>query len=324
MWGQDDVQTFQGAPSAVTGYDGELQTAYLGVDTWLTERWLAGVAAARSRGYGNWRAGGSQGSLATRLTAVHPYVQWSDGPTSVWATAGGGWGAAQNVRRSGRRGESGLGLRLGLVELRRRLGAAVGGVEFGVRADAAWAELRTGTGRESIDAQKVAVNQTRVGAEVSRSVRLGGLTLAPFGEVHARRDGGGGQTGEGLEVVGGLRVAAGRLRMDAQGRILALHSATGYYERGLGLTVGVGNQEQEGCRCRFRPAGAIRPRAAVAVAEQVYRHSLPPGRDAWELDASRRLRHAYAEWPAADLVRLGQPLALGPPFPGRGRIGVLV
>ena len=284
VWGQGDIQTVQGAPSAVTGYDGELQTAYLGVDTWVTERWLAGVAAARSRGYGDWRTGGSHGSLATTLTAVHPYVQWSDGSTSVWVTAGGGWGAAENVRRSGRRGESDLGLRLGLVELRRRLGAAVGGVELGVRADAAWAELRTGTGRESIDGQTVVVNQMRVGAELSRPVRLGRLTLAPFGEVHARRDGGAGQTGAGLEVVGGLRAAAGRLRVDAQGRILALHSATGYYERGLGLTVGVGNQEQEGLSLSFSPRWGDSAAGGGALwQEQVYGHSLSQGRDAWEL-----------------------------------------
>ena len=48
LWGQGDVQTFQGAPSTVSGYDGDLRTAYVGVDTWLTDRWLAGVAVARS------------------------------------------------------------------------------------------------------------------------------------------------------------------------------------------------------------------------------------------------------------------------------------
>ena len=177
-----------------------------------------------------------------------------------------------------------MGLRLGLVELRRRLGAAVGGVELGVRADTAWAELRTGTGRESIDGQTVAVHQTRVGAELSRSVRLGGLTLAPFGEVHARRDGGADQTGEGLEVVAGLRAVAGSVRVDAQGRILALHSARGYHERGLGLTVGVGNQEQEGLSLSFSPRWGDSAAGGGALwQEQVYGHYLPQGRDAWEL-----------------------------------------
>ncbi len=287
VWGQGDVQTFQGAPSALTGYDGELQTAYAGVNTRVTERWLAGAAVSRSRGHGNWRAGGSQGALATTLTAVHPYVQWSDATTSVWATAGGGWGAVENVRRSGRRGASGLGLRLGLVELRRRLGAAAGGFHFGVRADGAWAALRTAAGEESVDDQAAAVNQVRVGAEVSRPVRLGAVALAPFGAAHVRRDGGAGQQGQGLEVVAGLRAAAGEVRVDAQGRMLAVHSAAGYRERGVGVTLSVGNQDREGLSLSVSPRwGDSAMGGGTLWQDQVYRRYLPEAEpDEWALDA---------------------------------------
>ncbi len=287
VWGQGDVQAFQGEPSAAAGYDGSLLTGYAGVDTWVTERWLAGLAVARSRGRGDWRAGGSQGALATTLTAVHPYVQWADGATSVWATAGGGWGAAENVRRSGRRGASGLGLRLGLVELRRRLGAAAGGWRFGVRADGAWAQLRTAAGEESIDDQTAAVNQVRVGAEVSRPLRLGGVSLAPFGEAHVRRDGGAGQPGGGLEVAGGLRAAAGRVRVDAQGRVLAVHSAAGYRERGVGVTLSVGNQDQEGLSLSVSPRWGDSAIGGGALwQDQVHRRYLPEADpDEWVLDA---------------------------------------
>ena len=52
------------------------------------------------------------------------------------------------------------------------------------------------------------MRQLRVGIDVSRPVRTAGGTLVePFGEVHARHDGGSGQTGAGLEVAGGLRMA---------------------------------------------------------------------------------------------------------------------
>ena len=287
VWGQGDVQTFQGAPSAATDYDGELLTAYVGADTWVSRQWLAGVAVARSRGEGDWRAAGSHGSLATTLTAVHPYVRWSDGTTAVWATAGGGWGEAENVRRNGRTGESGLGLRLGLVELQRRLSGSAGGVRFGVRADAAWAELRTAAGTESIDDQAVAVNQTRVGAEVTRPVRLGALALAPFGQAHARRDGGAGQTGTGLEVAGGVRLAAGMVRVDAEGRMLVLHSATGYQERGLAVRLGVGDQSREGLLLSVSPRwGEAAGRTGALWRDRIYQRARPEaGPDAWELDA---------------------------------------
>ena len=253
LWGQGDVQTFQGAPSDASDYDGELRTGYVGVDTWLTDRWLLGVAAARSEGTGGWRAGSASGSLDTRLLAVHPYLRWSSGGTSIWAAGGAGWGDAENVRdRGGRTGTSGLGLRLGLVELRQRL-AAAGGFEFGLRADAGWTELATDTGAETLDGQTAAVNQARVGIEMSRSLRLGGLTLTPFGEAHARRDGGDGQTGDGLELAGGLRARAGFLRIDAQGRMLAVHSAAGYEERGLAVTLSLGNPGGEGPSLSMSP-----------------------------------------------------------------------
>ena len=72
VWGQGDIQTFAGAPSSAIGYDGDVRTAYVGVDTALSERWLAGVAVSRSFGSGDWRAGGTRGALSTRLTAAYP------------------------------------------------------------------------------------------------------------------------------------------------------------------------------------------------------------------------------------------------------------
>ena len=123
VWGQLDVQAFQGERSPAARYDGDLRTAYVGVDTRLGERWLAGVAVARSSADAGWNFGSSTGRLTTRLTSLHPYLRWSDGGTSIWATGGGGRGSAENERmRYGLQEESGLGLRLGLVEVRRQAG----------------------------------------------------------------------------------------------------------------------------------------------------------------------------------------------------------
>ena len=138
--------------------------------------------------------------------------------------------------------ESDLGLRLGLVEARRRLATVGGGVELQLRGDASWARLTTAAGDELIDALAVDVHQVRVGIDVSRPVRTAGGTLVePFGEVHARRDGGSGQTGAGLEVAGGLRVARGLFRVEGMGRLLALHAADGYREHGAAVTLSVGD-----------------------------------------------------------------------------------
>ena len=153
LWGQGDVQTFRGAPSDGDSYDGELKTGYVGLDTWLGSRFMLGVAVARSEGTGDWSTGATSGALQTRLVAVHPYLQWNSGATSIWAMGGVGQGDADNVRHGNGLAEtSDLGLRMGLVELRRRL-AAGGGFSLALRTDAAWAELQTDTGTESLDGQ---------------------------------------------------------------------------------------------------------------------------------------------------------------------------
>ena len=242
VWGQGDVQMFRGAPSTLSGYEGDVRTTYLGIDSRLTDRWLAGVAVARSWAAGDWHAGGARGRMTTTLTAVQPYVRWSNGATSVWTMVGGGGGAAVNERAvTGGEEASGLGLRLGVVEVRRRLGTVGGGVQFGLRGDAAWAQLTTEAGNETIDALRVAVSQVRAGVELTRPFTMSnGLGLAPFGELNMRRDGGAGQNGDGLELAGGLRASRGAVRVDAQARLLALHSADGYQERGASVTFSVG------------------------------------------------------------------------------------
>ena len=161
------------------------------------------------------------------------------------------------------------GLRLGLVEVRRRLATVGDGVQLGLRGDAAWARLATEAeaGDETIDALRVAVNQTRFGVEVTRPVRMpNGLALAPFGELHVRRDGGAGQTGGGLELAGGLRASRGTIRVDAEARLLALHSAAGYRERGGSVTFSVGDGARSGPDAVACPSlgEASRYRRAVA------------------------------------------------------------
>ena len=274
VWGQGDVQTFRGAPSTVSGYEGDVRTAYLGVDSRLTDRWLAGVALARSGAAGDWRAGGARGRMTTTLTAVHPYLRWSDGATSVWTMVGGGRGAVANERAvTGGEEASGLGLRLGVVEVRRRLGTLGGGVQLGLRGDAAWARLTTEAGDETIDALRVAVNQTRVGVELTRPFRTSnGLALAPFGELNMRRDGGAGQRGDGLELAGGLRASRGTIRVDAQARLLALHSADGYQERGASVTFSVGEgARRPGLTLSLAPRWGNRASSGALWQDHVYR-----------------------------------------------------
>ena len=291
VWGQSDLQSFAGERSPTARYDGDLWTTYVGVDARLSERWLAGVAVSRSRGNGDWTVGSSTGRLTTTLTSVQPYLRWSDGGTTIWATGGGGPGTARNALY-GLQAESDLELRLGLVEVRRRLATVGGGVELQLRGDASWARLTTAEGDGLIDALAVEVRQLRVGIDVSRPVRTAGGTLVePFGEVHARRDGGVGQTGVGLEVAGGLRVARGVFRVEGMGRLLALHAADGYRERGAAVTLSVGDgARQPGLTLSLSPRWGAQATASDALWQDQLFHQRTAGdpggrRDERALDA---------------------------------------
>ena len=280
VWGQLDVQAFQGGRSPASRYDGALRTAYVGVDARLGERWLAGVAVTRSNADGDWSFGSSTGRLTTQLTSLQPYLRWSDGGTSIWATAGGGRGSAENERtRYGLQEESGLGLRMGLVEVRRRLATVGPGVELALRGDVSWARLATAEGGELIDALEADVHQLRVGVDVSRLLRTaGGTSVEPFGEVHARHDGGAGQTGAGLEVAGGLRVARGVFRVEGMGRLLGLHAAESYREHGAAVTLSVGEgARRPGLTLSLSPRWGAPATASDALWRDQLFHQQTPG-----------------------------------------------
>ena len=125
-----------------------------------------------------------------------------------------------------------------------------------LRGEASWSRLRTGAGEETVDDLEAAVRRLRTGVEVA--LAMGDpkrVTVAPFGAVSTRHDGGAGQTGVGLEVAGGLRLSGGQVRIEAQGRMLAVHTATSYDERGFSVmaTVGGGDGYEPGLVASLRP-----------------------------------------------------------------------
>ena len=161
-----------------------------------------------------------------------------------------------------------LSLGLGLVEGRRRVATTAEGLDVQLRAEASWPQLRTGEGEETVDALGAGVRRMRTGVKVTLPLQgPGNGQLAPFGTESTRHDGGAGQTGVGLELAGGLRMNGGRLRIEAQGRMLALHTATEYEERGFSVMATVGGglyQPQYGRRDAVSPRGgdAERERSA--------------------------------------------------------------
>ena len=243
VWGSGDLQPFAGQPQGDGRYDGDLLSGHVGVDAG-GERWLAGAVVSRSAGQVGYGFGGvatGSGQVSTTLTSVQPYLRWTPREgTAAWAILGAGGGAAENARThvGGRRTASRLSMRLGVVGARHTL-ASVGRLTLTVRGDVGMVRLATGDGAEVLDGLTVTVRRSRIRLETAHTTRwANGASLTPFVAFGGRHDGGAGQTGSGLEVAGGVRLAhpAMGFGLEARGRMLALHTSSGYRERGLSVT----------------------------------------------------------------------------------------
>ena len=233
VWGAGDLQNFQGEPDVDTSYDGDLRTAYFGFDVAMRRNWTAGVALSHALGASDYDVTVASGSLESRLTSVLPYLRWicSTGLTEAWSIVGLGTGEVEVEDAT-----ADLSMRMAMLGVRTRL-AGTGGTGLDVVGDVGLVRLATSDsesaalGDINADAQRI-----RIGIEGSRTTKLsGGTTITPYAQFAGRYDGGAGQTGQGLEVSGGLRLSGGRVGVNAQGRFLAVHTAEGYSENGVSL-----------------------------------------------------------------------------------------
>ena len=74
VWGRVDRMFFDKESNDANRYDGDLSAGYLGLDTWLDDRWLIGVAASVTKvkaGYGL----DTGGKLDLSILGVHPYLR---------------------------------------------------------------------------------------------------------------------------------------------------------------------------------------------------------------------------------------------------------
>ena len=117
------------------------------------------------------------------------------------------------------------------------------GFALAFKADALW----VGTSIDGVDgpagrlkATEAAVTRFRTGLEGARAYTLAGrLSLRPSVEVGLRHDGGDAETGAGLDVGGGLVMADAStgLAVDLRVRMLVMHQAEGFRERGMAVSL---------------------------------------------------------------------------------------
>ena len=203
---------------------------------------MAGVSLSHSRGLGEY-AGKTGGQVASAVTGLYPWLGYeATDRITVWGVAG--YGSGGLLLTPDRRPALESGLAMAAAGTRGELVAGgASGFELAFKADALW----VGTSIDGVDgpagrlkATEAAVTRLRTGLEGLRNYTLAGrLAFRPSVEVGLRQDGGDAETGAGMNVGGGLVVsdASTRLAVDLRVRMLVVHQAEGFRERGMALSL---------------------------------------------------------------------------------------
>ena len=227
-WGRVAASGFDGAAKRLS-LDGRVTTATLGVDgAW--RRWLTGVALAYSEGSGSYTQG-QEGTLASTLTSLHPYVGYTlSDRVRLWGMGGFGRGALTLTPESGGSIATDIGLTMAAVGSRSVLATAANGLTVAVETEAFWVRT-TSDAVAGLMAAEADVTRLRLALESFYAMALSnGSTLTPKLEIGLRHDDGDAETGLGAEVGGGLiwSVPASGLSVELEARNLILHQMDGF------------------------------------------------------------------------------------------------
>ncbi len=243
IWGRGDYQSFEGK-TGEDSWDGSVKSAWLGIDTRVNDRMLAGFAVSRNRGEINLVTEAVGSRVETSLTGAWPYMQMTmpSGTGTVRVILGVGSGDAEHHSEDGDVERASLSMTAASVGARWDM-SQQGAVTLTVPVKAEVVQLKTdGDGTTPIGGLSVRTWQVSGGVEAIHSgVALSdsGWVLTPRGSLTFRWDGGDGVTGKGIEVGGGFGLHApdSRVSLDASGHWLATHSDDN--QREWGASIGV-------------------------------------------------------------------------------------
>ena len=239
LWGRADLRPLGGSHDYAAGgsvaWDGDVLGVVVGADRRVRADLLAGVAVSRFDSEFDYVAqeGGEQfdGVYRASMTSLHPYANWIATPRlDLWAAGGFGEGQIlfeEEKTFGSQRADSDwlIGAAGGEFLLRAAENLIPGGVTtLDLKADAFATRLEVEDNGELVESLGVHANRLRLAlvGEYSR-VADSGAELVPSLELAARRDGGDGETGAGVEIGAKLRYASpgGRLSADVRAHALA-------------------------------------------------------------------------------------------------------
>ena len=242
FWSRGARSSFAGREGALS-LDGDVRTTMFGVD-YAKGPLVTGLSLSNSRGLGEY-AGVTGGQVASSVTGLYPWLGYKlSDRVSVWGVIGYGKGALTLTPGEAAPLTSGLSMAMAAAGTRGALVAGgASGFELAFKADALW----VGTSIDGVEgpdgnlaATAATVTRFRTGLEGSRGYTLAGrLSLRPSVEVGLRHDGGDAENGAGMDVGVGLVVSdtSTGLAVDLRVRMLVVHQAEGFRERGMALSL---------------------------------------------------------------------------------------
>ena len=274
LWGRGDVLVFEKASNDDERYDANLFGGYLGVDTWLNDRWLVGIAGSKTKVDADY-GGSDGGDLSLTLTGLHPYVRvLPNEQAELWAIVGLGFGNIENRNRhQGSPSEEKSSARTYMGAVGARWDMVMPQAEgFSVAAlgDASFGRLQSedGSGLQAIDNLAVDSWRARMGVEAWYTLAdVAGTTVTPIVELAGRYDGGGGEGEAGVELTGGVAIAdpASGFAIEARAHTLLWYSDSDYGEYGGSLSASLSRtKDGEGLSLGLSSqAGAASQRSAL-------------------------------------------------------------
>ena len=249
IWGKGDYRNLGGGDDI--DWDGEIFSGHLGVDTRLSADLLVGLAASLSKGSFDYAGlSGTDpvgGSYTSRMTSMHPYVNWSS-PAGVdlWGSLGYGWGELGIAMQGAPQTESSdTTMQTASVGANGTVLSMAGLIPGGrtilrLKGEALLTKIKVKGDGGAIEPLSVEARRFRLALEGLHEHQLAsGGRLVPAVEIGVRHDGGEGLEGTGLELGGGLRYVDPTigLTVDGRGRWLVTYGEQEYREWGASLLI---------------------------------------------------------------------------------------
>ena len=250
VWGRGDYRNLSG--DGALDWEGDVFSAHLGADVRLSPAILAGLAASWSNGSFDYTDTQSLakdrgiGSYETRMTSVHPYVNWSMmHGVDVWASLGYGGGTIKIAEQGESQQSSDTTLKTAAVGATGRLLSAEellpgGTTTLRLKGESLVTQITVEGNNDVIEPLELDARRFRLALEGSYDYLVAsGERLVPAVEVGVRHDGGEGLEGTGLEVGGGLRYVNQTLGLtvDGRGRALVTYGEQDYKEWGASVLI---------------------------------------------------------------------------------------